>query len=72
MSGKYHIKMKRTNLQFILVNNELSDVQRFKVTLNNNSSLGGYNVELCYLNFFYAFITFVGALVSFLVQVIMR
>lgn len=50
------------------LNNEMPYLDSLKVCLSNNTSLGGYNVELCYVNFFYAIITFIGALVSFLVQ----
>lgn len=37
--------------------------------MDNNAALGGYNTPLCYVNFLYAALVFVGALAAFLVQV---
>ena len=47
----------------------MHEVKQIYVSLGNNDALGGYNSELCYLNFFYAIMLFVAALANFLIQV---
>lgn len=47
----------------------MPEVSRFYVVLSNNEALGGYNSELCYMNFFYAVMLFIAALANFLIQV---
>lgn len=62
-------KTYRYKLMLNKVNNEMADVNRFYISLDNNEALTGYNNELCYLNFFYAVLLFVAALTNFLIQV---
>jgi hypothetical protein len=47
----------------------MPEVNRLYISLGNNEALGGYNSELCYLNFFYAIMLFGAALANFLIQV---
>ena len=59
-SGDYFVQIK-------LINS--NRIAKFQVVLDNNAALGGYNTPLCYLNFLYAALVFVGAFAAFLVQV---
>lgn len=60
-SGDYFVQIKPINY---------NKIASFQVVMDNNAALGGYNTPLCYLNFIYAAMVFVGAMAAFLVQVI--